>query len=73
MTKPPNEKAFWNAKEVKVLVHYLHIHRTKASNGGNFKTATFNAAAEHLAPLWTVGATKVGQSVKNKWTSSICI
>ena len=66
VSKLPNEKTSWNAKEVKALVHYLHTHHAEAGNGGNFKTATFNAAADHLAPFWTAGATKVGQSIKNK-------
>ena len=51
------------------LIDYLHDHWAEAGDGGNFKVPTFNAAAEHLAPLLTQGGKKIGTMCKTKWVS----
>jgi hypothetical protein len=64
--------AYWNDQEVTALVDYLVEYRAEAGDGGNFKSATFNAAANHIAHLLSQGPVKTGKMCKTKW-NSVCI
>ncbi|KAI6020361.1 hypothetical protein BKA83DRAFT_4016032, partial [Pisolithus microcarpus] len=61
-------KAQWCDEEVKALVKFLYDHRAEAGDNGNFKSSTYHAAAEHIAPLLKDGPPKTSAAVKNKWT-----
>lgn len=60
-------RAQWNDNEVAALVNYYHEHRSEICDGGNFKTPTYNAAAQAIAPFYTVGPVKTGNMCKTKW------
>ena len=61
------ENASWNVRETKELVQYLWEHRAESGDGGTFKPATYNAAADHIRPHLTAGARKEVKHVKRKW------
>jgi hypothetical protein len=62
------EKAKWTPAEVTALVDYLHEHCAERAEAGNFKDATYNAAATALRPLYNNnGAIKTGKMVAYKW------
>ena len=44
-------------------------HHLEAGNGGNFKTATFTAAAQDISPLLKLGPPKTEKMCKTKWVS----
>ena len=60
-------KAVWSAEETIALVDYLY--RSQAGNRGNFKTATFTAAAEAISPLLKYGPEKTEKNCRRKWSS----
>jgi hypothetical protein len=62
-------KAVWSADETVALVDYLYEHRSQAGNGGNFKTATFTAAAEAISPLLKYGLEKTEKICRRKRSS----
>ena len=62
-------KAVWSAEETIALVDYLYQHRSQAGNRGNFKTATFTAAAEAISPLLKHGPEKTEKNCRRKWSS----
>jgi hypothetical protein len=62
-------KAVWSAEETTALIDYLYEHRPQAGNGGNFKTASFTAAAEAISPLLKYGPEKTGKICRRKWSS----
>ena len=68
------EKAQWNEEEMAGLVDYLYEHRLEIGNAGMFKSPTYTAAAEHIAPCCTAGTVKTctGQMCKMKW-QAVCI
>jgi hypothetical protein len=67
------EKASWSTKEVTALVDYLYEHRFEAGDGGNFKSASFNSAAEAIVPYWESGPGKSGAQCRTKWMSVSCL
>jgi hypothetical protein len=67
------EKASWSTREVTALVDYLYEHHFAAGDGGNFKSAFFNNAAEAIAPYWESGPAKSGAQCRTKWMSVSCI
>lgn len=62
-------KASWNDEETSGLVDFLWEHKAEAGEGGNFKDATFNTAAQHIAPFWRSGSVKTAKHCKTKWQS----
>ncbi|KIK19919.1 hypothetical protein PISMIDRAFT_106746 [Pisolithus microcarpus 441] len=64
-------KASWNDTEVCVLIHYLHQHRAKAGDNGNFKSSTYHSTIQHIAQHLTSGPMKTAAMVRNKWLSHI--
>jgi hypothetical protein len=64
---PVEGKAYWTEEDTTRLVQYLWEHRSECGDGGNFKNATLNAAAEHLEPHTTVGARKTAKHLRSKW------
>ena len=69
MSKTRAEKAVWNETETSALIDYLVQHKAEAGDGGNFKDATYNAAAEHITSLKTTGPAKSGKMCKTKWAA----
>jgi hypothetical protein len=69
-----DEKArcHWNDTETTHLVDYLWQHRAQAGDGGNFKTATFHAAAQHIAEFRTLGPVKTVKHLQSKWSTVSC-
>ena len=67
--KALNLKAVWSREETTALIDYLYEHRSQVGSGGNFKAATFDAAAEAISPLLKDGPTKTGRMCKTKWSS----
>lgn len=63
------QKAVWTAEEIDALVNYLVANHAEAGDGGNFKTATFTAAAREILPLLRVGPPKTERMCKTKWSS----
>jgi len=61
---PPSH---WTPAEEKALVDFLHENRSEAGDGGNFKKATFQRAAQHVAPHCTNERAKDIKSCQNKW------
>jgi hypothetical protein len=61
------ERAMWNETETKEFLQYLLDHQAEGGDGGNFKAATLNAAARHIASHRTSGPVKVGKHARTKW------
>jgi hypothetical protein len=55
------QQAIWSSEETNALIDYLHENRSQAGDGGNFKTATFTAAAEAILPFLKNGPKKTRQ------------
>lgn len=64
-------KASWTDAEVTALIQYLYDHRDEASEGGNFKTSTYTAAAETITLHLKQGPIKTSKMCKGKW-SYVC-
>jgi len=62
-----SDKAQWNESETSALLDYLVVHQAESGDAGNFKMATYNAAATAIAPLLNKGPKKTGKMCKNKW------
>lgn len=60
-------KASWNDAEILSLVDFLWEHRAEAGDGGSFKDAAFNAAADYISKHWTAGPSKTAKHCKTKW------
>jgi len=63
--------AIWTPAEETALVDFLVDNKAEAGDGGNFKKATFQRAANNVAPLRECGAAKTVKSCQNKWASVI--
>src|ERR1700720_1745563 len=63
------ENISWNDWEKRELVQFFWEHRAESGDGGTFKPATYNAAAQHVAPYLTSGPVKAAKNVKTKWTA----
>ncbi|KAF8157938.1 hypothetical protein B0H34DRAFT_797371 [Crassisporium funariophilum] len=61
--------AVWTSAKETAYVDFLVHHVAEAGNGGNFKTATFQQAVSHLAPLIERGTVKTMKTCWNKWTA----
>ncbi|KAF8953420.1 hypothetical protein BDZ97DRAFT_1679534 [Flammula alnicola] len=59
--------AYWTANEELAFVDFLVAHKAEAGDGSNFKAATFQKAAKHLAPMLERGAPKNAKSCGNKY------
>ena len=59
----------WTLSDEKLLVTFLHEHQAASGDGGNFKTATFQAAAVVLEAECTSGGLKTVKACQNKWAS----
>ncbi|KAG2358145.1 hypothetical protein BDR07DRAFT_1489822 [Suillus spraguei] len=64
-------KAQWNVAETNALLNHLLTNISEAGDGGNYKAATFTAAAAALAKanILTSGPLKMSKHCKNKWNS----
>jgi hypothetical protein len=60
------EKALWSTKEITALVDYLYEHCFEVGDGGNFKSTSFNSAAEAIVPYWELGLGKSGAQCRMK-------
>ena len=63
--------AQWTLSNEKLLVDFLHEHRAASGDGGNFKTATFQAAASVVEAKQTIGGPKTKKACQNKW-AAVC-
>lgn len=59
--------AQWTRKEEAAFVDFLVAHRAEAGDGCNFKAATFQRAAQSIAPLLQRGGPKTAKSCGNKY------
>ena len=59
--------AHWTLSDEKLLVNFLHEHRSASGDGGNFKMASFQAAAAILEAARTTGGPKTAKTCQNKW------
>ena len=57
--------AIWTPAEEAIV-----DNKAEAGDGGNFKKATFQRAANSIAPLHEHGAAKMVNSIQNKWTTA---
>lgn len=55
--------AYWTADEELAFVDFLVAHKAEAGDGANFKAATFQKAAQHLAPLLERGQSRMQNHV----------
>ena len=62
-------KTTWSLEETNAFVHYLHENRSQVDDSGNFKTATFTAAADAILPLRKNGPRKTRQMCRERWSS----
>lgn len=69
MSQQQQEKAYWNEDEIRNLIDYLYQQRSAVGEGGNFRMATYNAAAEHISSYHSQGPRKTGKMCKTKWVS----
>ena len=67
------ENVSWNEWETRELVQFFWEHGAESGDGGNFKPATYHAAAQHVAPHLTLGPAKAANNVKTKWTAVSCL
>lgn len=65
---PMSPGVVWTAPEEASLIQFLVEHQSECGDGGNFKAATFQWAAAHIAPLLTRGPAKTVKSIQNKWS-----
>ncbi|KAI6118293.1 hypothetical protein F5141DRAFT_1061913 [Pisolithus sp. B1] len=65
--KSSGPKASWNEQEVSALIHYLHQHQAEAGDNGNFKSPTYNTAADHITQYLTSRPPKTAAMVRNKF------
>jgi hypothetical protein len=63
------QHAFWTSAEESAFVDFLVDNKAEAGDGGNFKTATYQGALGHVAPLYERGAAKTVKVLRNKWTA----
>lgn len=60
--------ASWTAQDETRLLDFLIMHAASAGDGGNFKRATFTAAAVYVNEKRVRGGPKTAKSCQNKWT-----
>lgn len=60
-------RSIWVTSDETRLIVFLQEHISEAGDGGNFKKATWTAAAAHMAATTTKGGTKNHLACKNKW------
>jgi hypothetical protein len=63
------QKTVWSLEETNAFIDYLHESRSQVDDSGNFKTATFTAAAEAIFPLRKNGPRKTRQMCRERWSS----
>ncbi|KAJ3793709.1 hypothetical protein GGU11DRAFT_663290, partial [Lentinula aff. detonsa] len=66
------EKASWTHGDLKHFLDFLADHCSEMGEGYSFKGKTFQAAADHLAPLTTVGGVKDKEACRTKWQEVCC-
>jgi hypothetical protein len=59
--------AQWTRSDERLLVDYLHGHRAASGDRGNFKMATFQAAATVVEAKCMIGGLKTAKACQNKW------
>jgi hypothetical protein len=62
-----DSRANWTWSDESALIMFLRAHHAEAGDGTNFKTATWTAAAVHMATLGLKSGAKSAASIKNKW------
>jgi hypothetical protein len=67
----PAPKAQWVEEETSIFIDYMLAHWSEGESG-NFKLATYNGAAAHIAPHLVEGPAKSPQMCKTKW-GTVCI
>jgi hypothetical protein len=65
--KPSEPKCEWSAEEEERLIQFLLSKIASAADGGNFKQATWNAAAVEMAKFPTKGANKTSKACSSKY------
>ncbi|KAG1733472.1 hypothetical protein EDB19DRAFT_1911607 [Suillus lakei] len=61
------DRVHWTETENDQLVLYLFNNQAQVCNTRNFKDATYNGAAEAIAPYLQIGPKKTGTMCKTKW------
>jgi hypothetical protein len=68
---PPKDKANWtaNPEDVTNLIKFFHNHRGSMGDGGNWKMAQLNEAADYMAKLGppVKGGPKTANAIGSKW------
>ena len=62
--------AIWTPAKEAMLVDFLVDNKAEADDGGKFKKATFQRAANSIAPLCECGTAKTVKSVQKKWATA---
>ncbi|KAJ7635595.1 hypothetical protein DFH06DRAFT_1436225 [Mycena polygramma] len=67
---PPKDSADWisNPEDITHVVDFLHKHRSRVGQGGNFPMTVFNEAADYMAEKWPP-TTKTATSIMSKYRS----
>jgi hypothetical protein len=68
-SKADKDTARWNVDETNQFVQYLVDHKSEGGDGGNFKSTTLRAAADHIAAYRTAGVVKEVKHMQIKWTA----
>jgi hypothetical protein len=68
-SKTDKETARWNEDETKLFIEYLVNHKSEGGDGGNFKSTTMRAAADHIAAYRTAGVVKEAKHMQIKWNT----
>ncbi|KIO10861.1 hypothetical protein M404DRAFT_128975, partial [Pisolithus tinctorius Marx 270] len=70
-TSTPTPRVHWNNEETAALIKFLHDNQHEAGDNGNFKMATCQATALHIANHHTDGPPKNYQVVRNNLTGYV--
>lgn len=70
MAKRTNPSLSWDEGDEEVLIKFIQGSIAIAGDGINFKQATWNAVAAHMAPFTTQGGVKMANACKNKFSQA---
>ncbi len=68
MSGSQKTKAIWTEVETDTLIDFIHERKSQGGGSGSFKSAVWNAAAEHLSPLLKEGPPKSTDMCSQRWT-----
>jgi len=65
--KAAKPQCIWTEADEMALIDILSLHRAEAGDGGNFKEAIFNAAADEMKSVMTIGPERTSFTSRSKW------